>query len=432
MKNNVLKTITEYGLFNNSKKVTVALSGGADSVSLLYVLLELKEELSLEVFAAHLNHKLRGAESERDEQFVKQLCASLGVTLFCESADVSAESEKTGESIELAARRVRYQFLERVAAGGLVATAHTASDSAETVLYNLTRGTALKGLCGIPVKRDIFVRPLINVSRAEVEEYCKTKAIAYVTDSTNNEDLYTRNKLRHGVVPVLRDINPAFERSVARMAKHLLADNDYLVTAANELYSRCHTEKGLLVEELLHSHTALATRVVLRYLEQNGVEAYSQHVEQIMSILPEGKTVICGKTSLIAKNGLLFIEKSQEPAQFLVEKEVVSREEFEKMQKINSLLLKNALDYDRLIGEPLLRTRESGDKIRLSGRGVTKTLKKLYLECSLPKEIRDTVPVLADEAGVAWVYSAGVAERVAVTEKTEKILLIKTNVSGGY
>lgn len=432
MKNNVKKTIAEHRLFENARRVTVALSGGADSVSLLHVLLELKEEVDIELCAAHLNHQLRGDEADRDENFVRELCEKLGVPIFCERADIKAESKKTGESIELAARRVRYEFLERVSVGGVIATAHTASDSAETMLYNLTRGTALKGLCGIPVKRGIFVRPLINVTREEVEAYCRENELSFVTDSTNNEDVYTRNKIRHNVVTVLRGINPAFERAASRTAKMLCADNDYLLSAATKLYNESLTENGLIIDKLTSAHEALRSRAVMLYLEQNGVEAYSSHIEQILGILPSGKTEVSGKNIIMAKNGFLYIERNSVAPEFSVKFSVISRNEFEKNTKINNLLLNNALDYDKLLGSPTVRGRIAGDSIRLRGRGVTKTLKKLFTENAVPIELRDSLPIVADEDGVIWIYNMGVAERVAITDKTEKILLIKTTVLGGY
>ena len=197
----VLAAIEDYGMLGKGSTVTVALSGGADSVALLYCLLELKEQFSLNIRAAHLNHNLRGDESLRDANFVADLCKKLNVDLSLKSADVSSVAKETGESIELAARRVRYDFLNEVS-GGIIATAHTASDSFETMLFNLSRGTAIKGLSGIPPKRDNLIRPLIYCTRADVEEYCKQNNISFVTDSSNLSDDYTRNKIRHNVVPV--------------------------------------------------------------------------------------------------------------------------------------------------------------------------------------------------------------------------------------
>ena len=171
MESLVLKAIERYSLIDKSHNVTVALSGGADSVSLLNVLVSLKDKLNINVSAAHLNHMIRGDESYRDEEFARICCEKLGVPFFCERIDVPKYAKEHRLSLEAAARDVRYTFLRRVNTG-VVATAHTASDSLETVIFNLARGSSLKGLCGIPAKRDIFIRPLILCTRADVEQYC--------------------------------------------------------------------------------------------------------------------------------------------------------------------------------------------------------------------------------------------------------------------
>ena len=201
MKSQVLKAIERFSLLDN-RNITVALSGGADSMALLSVLLEIKGEFSLNITAAHFNHRIRGAEADRDEAFVKEYCEKKGVELFLGSGDVPSYAKEQGLSLELAARELRYEFLKSVSKGN-VATAHTASDNAETVIFNLTRGSGAEGLCGIPPKRDIFIRPLILATREQIEEYCKENDIPFVNDSTNFCDDYTRNKIRHNVIPVL-------------------------------------------------------------------------------------------------------------------------------------------------------------------------------------------------------------------------------------
>ena len=204
----IIATIEKYGMLNDVRKVTVALSGGADSVCLLSVLNELKDKYGYALSAVHVNHQLRGDESERDERFTVKLCEQFSVPITVERIDVKALSEEKKESIELVARNARYDLFKTVGDGGVVATAHTADDNLETVLYNTIRGSGLKGICGIPPKRDIFIRPLILTTRKAIEEYCALKNIKYVTDSTNLEDCYTRNKIRHNVIPVLKEINP--------------------------------------------------------------------------------------------------------------------------------------------------------------------------------------------------------------------------------
>ena len=425
MLNKVLKAIERFSLFENSKTVTVALSGGADSVSLLYALLEIKDSLGLTVRAAHLNHQLRGEESLRDEQFVKELCERLEVELVIKRADVSAEAEKTGESIELAARRIRYDFLEKAGKGSLVATAHTASDSAETVIFNLARGTALKGLMGIPAKRGMFIRPLILASRQEIENYCAEKGISFVTDSTNLGDDYTRNRIRHNIVPVLKDINASFENTVLRMGAILAEDNDYLESKAKEVYNNVRVDKSVKTEPLMAEHPAVSKRVIRIYLSDMGIEASAVNTEEVLSILGGGKTVMPNNITLKSEKGLLFIEEKTESKDFITEYKLISRKEFE---KINNLLLKNVLDYDKICGKLVLRKKESGDKMRQAGRGNTKTLKKLCTEQKVDLSLRENLPVLADDKGVIWAYGFGVAERVKTDNETNKFLVIKSEI----
>lgn len=425
MLNKVLAAIERYSMFKSSKTVTVALSGGADSVSLLYALLELKDKLGITVRAAHLNHQLRGEESLRDEKFVRALCEKLGVELTAERADINKESEKTGESIELAARRVRYEFLERAAEGGLVATAHTASDSAETVIFNLARGTAIKGLMGIPALRGCFIRPLILATRADVEEYCANNNIDFVTDSTNLSDNYTRNKIRHNIVPVLKEINPSFENTVSRMGAILTEDNDYLENAARELYSSAKIGDKLKTEPLANAHPAIAKRAIRLFLGELSVDASAINIEAVLDILAGGKTVLPSKTVLKSENALLSVEKNFENKEFVTEYSLVDLEEF---QKINNLLLKNTLDYDKICGKLILRKKLAGDKIRQAGRGNSKTLKKLCTEQKTDLTLRENLPVLVDDIGVVWAYSFGVAERVKTDKQTKNFLVIKSEI----
>ena len=244
MENKVLSAIKRFSLLEKGDVVTVALSGGADSVSLLYALLAVSDELGITVNAAHLNHSIRGEEAERDQQFVTNLCKKLKVELFCEKRDVPAFAKENGLSLELAARKVRYEFLEGVAQGK-VATAHTASDNLETMIFNLARGTSLKGLSGIPVKRGIYIRPLILCTRQNVEDYCKENEISFVTDSTNLSDDYSRNKIRHNVIPVLKEINCAAEESALRTSFGIAEDISYLESASQEILFKNFDDNGL-------------------------------------------------------------------------------------------------------------------------------------------------------------------------------------------
>ncbi|MEG2144737.1 MAG: tRNA lysidine(34) synthetase TilS, partial [Oscillospiraceae bacterium] len=211
MQNKVLEAIEKYKLINLGDSVTVALSGGADSVALLLVLLKLQEKLGISIDACHVNHNLRGEEAKRDEAFCKELCEEKNVKLFIKSVDVLAYAKTNSVSTELAARELRYSALCQVA-NGKIATAHTLSDSVETALFNLARGTGLRGLMGINPCRDNIIRPLTLVGREEIEAFLASENQSFVNDSTNFKNDFARNKIRNKVIPVLKEINPSLEQ----------------------------------------------------------------------------------------------------------------------------------------------------------------------------------------------------------------------------
>lgn len=416
----VLAAIEDYGMLEKGSTVTVALSGGADSVALLYCLLELKKQFSLNIRAAHLNHNLRGDESLRDANFVADLCKKLNVDLSLKSADVSSVAKEKGESVELAARRVRYDFLNEVS-GGVIATAHTASDSFETMLFNLSRGTAIKGLSGIPPKRDNLIRPLIYCTRADVEEYCKQNNISFVTDSSNLSDNYTRNKIRHNVVPVLKEINPAADIAALRTAKTLREDNEFLESTAQLAFEKCVNDKRIDLNVLSNYHPAIAKRVIKQFYE--GLFSAMLDNTAIETLYKfccsgTGQIVLPQRITLRVKNGFLEILTDNKC-------NVTYEVKLEKQEKINNLLLKNAFDYDKIVGDAIVRTRCEGDKIRLANRGITKSLKKIFCEEKVPNELRERLPVIADDKGIIWVYGVGISERVKVDDNTKNVIVVK-------
>lgn len=432
MKSKVIEAITKYSLLEKAKCVTVALSGGADSMALLNVLYEMKDELKIDLRAAHFNHKIRGSEADHDEQFVREYCKSLGVKLFVSSADVLSYAKENHESTELAARKLRYEFLESVADGGVVATAHTASDCLETVLFNLSRGTALKGLCGIPAKRGIFIRPLILCTRSDIEKYCGDKKIPFVTDSTNLCDDYTRNKIRHNIIPVLKDINPSVENGVMRTACSIAEDCSFIDEFADREYKSRIKNDGLSVENLSDIHISVAKRVIMRYYELVcGDKADNFHINGIYDIcLTGGRFSIPKCMSAVCENSILKFckvnEEKLKKTNFKVEISKSVNDLFQNGQKVNKLFLKNTLDCDKIVGKLDVRTRLSFDSVKLKNRNGTKTLKKLYTEYKIPLCERDNLPVIADEKGVVWIYKIGVAERCAVDENTKNIFKITT------
>ena len=420
----VLNAIERFSLINKGDTVTVALSGGADSVALLHALWSLRDKLSINVKAAHLNHGIRGAEADRDEAFVKWLCLKFDIPIVCETVDIPSLAKEKGQSLELCAREVRYEFLSRNAEG-LIATAHTASDNTETLLFNLTRGSGTKGLAGIPPKRDNFIRPLIFCSRYDVEKYCIDNSLSYVTDSTNLTDDYTRNKIRHKVVTTLKEINPSLEDAVVRATDILREDNEALEFFTNEALFKAISDDGLLCESVNNLPTAVAKRVIIKYAQTVETELKLDylHVNALCEICKNGGKISlpCGYYGEV-KNGVLIInsENNDEKPQFYAE--------LVKVEKINNLLSINLIDCDKIIGSPIIRTRKEGDFIRLKNRGCTKTLNKLFTENKVDITIRDSIPVIADEKGVIWVYGMGVSQRCAPSNNSTNVLEVRAGV----
>lgn len=432
MKNSVLKAFESFSLLGDylGATVTVALSGGADSMALLHVLRSLENELGIKVEAAHFNHLIRGAEANRDEDFVKTYCSKMGIKLYSGQGDVPALAKNKGISLETAAREMRYDYLSRINKD-FVATAHTASDNLETVIFNLTRGASLDGLCGIPPKRDIFIRPLILCTRDMIESYCKENDIPFVTDSTNLCDDYTRNKIRHNIIPVLKEINPSVERAVTRTAAALKTDSEFIEKQVLRLLEDGVNDKGELdVKKFPDIEYSVKSRAVKKYIEsvtgKKNLEAV--HIKSVLSVaessgkvsLPDGFTAEC------SGGALRVYSQSESPrkTEYNVEMTRIDLKNSAENENVNNLLLKNAIDCDKIIGKLVLRTRMSGDSIRLKNRGCTKPLTKLYNECRIPEADRDTLPVIADDNGVVWIHGIGVAQRAAVTDSSVNIVSI--------
>ena len=438
MLNSVKNAIKRYNMINGETEITVALSGGADSVALLLCLLELKDDLDVNISAAHLNHCLRGEESDRDEQFVRDLCKQLNVPLTVEKADIKGQADKTGESIELCARRIRYEFLERVA-GGLIATAHTANDNIETVLFNMSRGTGISGLCGIPPVRGNIIRPLILVTREQVETYCAEKGVEFCIDSTNSDESYTRNFIRHSVVPKLNEVNSAVAQNVANMSGSLRNDEDFLLKTAKEAFDNICDGNTVEVEGLCKLHPAIRSRcIALFYKISVGKTPEHKHIEAICDLLNNGgKCSVQNDFSAVVKDGKLKFLPSKSVGSierteinkfpfcdFGLEITEITTENLKSQQKFNNLFLNNTIDCDKICGKLMLRGRLIGDEIKLTKRNCTKSLKKLFQEAKIEETLRDSIPVLADDEGVVWVEGFGVAERCCIDENSKNIILV--------
>lgn len=307
----VLKAISDCNMLNTGDAVVAALSGGADSVSLLQALILLRERLGITVSACHVNHCLRGAESDRDMQFCKDLCDKLGVELHILTIDVAAKQQKH-ESLEECARRIRYAFFDEVSRGKKLATAHNSNDCAETVILNMLRGTGLKGLYGIPPVRGNIIRPLIYCTRAEVEQYCADNSLSYVTDSTNLSSDYTRNKVRQQILPQMLAINGSLFDTMSRMEKSLREDSELLESMASQALEKAQKNGGWIASAIAALPKPIKARAVKQILSANGIEPSALRINTTLELIENGKGKFnpCRNKFVLIKRGVLLVEYS--------------------------------------------------------------------------------------------------------------------------
>ncbi len=401
--------------------ILCAVSGGADSVYLLVRL----AELGYDVAAAHYNHGLRGAEADRDEQFVRALCRARGIPFYTEKGDVGAFASRERLGIEEAARILRYDFLERTAdelGAAAIATAHTANDNAETVLLHLARGAGLRGLGGIPSRRGRIVRPMLDVTRAEVERYLEEKGVGYVQDATNASGDYARNRVRHQAVPALETVNPAFVRTVGQTAALLREDEAFLQSLTEAFLARYGDENSLDAKALLAQPGPVAARAV-RSMAGRPLEAV--HVQAALKAAREGGAADVPGLRIARAGDRLVFGASQGPGlpdralpvpgeTVLPEAGLVVRaEKFTAMPRVvHKSYNIFFFQCENICGSIAVTARRPGDSFRPAGRGCTKKLKQLLMESGVPAWERDSLPVLRDETGILAVYGVGAAERV--------------------
>ena len=392
-------------LIQPGDSIVCAVSGGADSMALLWALYLLKEEWNLTVSAAHFNHNLRGAESDRDEAFVREFCEGYGIPLHVGSGTI-VPSKK---GLEAAARDARYAFLRTLP--GKIATAHTADDNAETLLMHLVRGTGLKGLGGIMPQNGNIIRPMLSITRQEIEDFLAEYAVDHITDSSNNGDDFLRNRLRHHVMPLLKEENPKLSQNLSAMALRLRQDEEALSQQAA-------FEGAPQVEVLRKMAPAVRARALEKFLKDSGVrEPEAVHIRQAEALVfsenPSARANFPGGLIIGRKYDILAVVP-QEPGK------IPYRISCEPADAVI-----NTADTFTVVpvGDVYIRPRQTGDAIRLPGG--TKTLKKLFIDRKIPAAQRDSVPVICDDRGILAVGGIGVnLDRAAAKLPATQIQLI--------
>lgn len=401
MQNKLLKFAREQNLIAPGDTVICAVSGGADSVAMLFALYLLREKLGITLEAAHFNHNLRGEESLRDETFVRELCARYEIPLHVASGEIRPGKK----GLEAAARDARYAFLESLP--GKIATAHTADDNAETILMHLVRGTGLKGLGGIAPQRGKLIRPMLGITRREVEDFLAEWHLPHVEDSTNETDAFLRNRLRHHVMPLLAAENPRIAENLSQMALRLREDE-----ACLSRQSRYETLPE--VETLRTLPSAVRSRMLERFLKENGVrEPEDVHIAQaealVFSDSPSASAAFPGGVTLSRQYGHLTANPTGEaftPVTLTCPGSAEAAGIRITCEPAGELAQSENLLTVCPVGKISIRPRQTGDKIRLSGG--SKSLKKLFIDRKIPAAVRERIPVVCDETGILGVYSIGV------------------------
>lgn len=444
----VSKTVAVYNMISTGDGIVVGLSGGADSVCLLVYLCSIREPMNLNLTAVHINHGIRGAEAMRDENFVSELCKKLNVDCRIYHIDIPGIAKKQKISEELAGRNERYRIFNEVAKdtnSSKIAVAHNKNDSVETVLIKLTRGCSLNGLKGISPTNGNIIRPLAETSRASIEQYLAEKNIDYVTDSTNNENVYTRNIIRNLVVPHLEQINPGFVNTIFSNSKNISCDDDFIEQYSSEFYKKSITkENENIVVDMISLdgvHDAVKKRVIMQgysMLKGNKADLEQKHMDILLNASATGKKYNLGNDIEVRTEygKLIFYRKI---ADNITDYETKIEDTDNKIYTAGNVSIKfeivdnnvkrqkncTYIDYDLIKNCSLkIRNRRDGDRFIPSGMTGYKKIKKFFIDAKVPIEIRNTTPLLTADGSIVAIIGIRTDNRYLTTEKTKKTLKI--------
>lgn len=454
MKEQAIKTIEKYHMLQKGDAVIVGVSGGADSMALLYLLVSVQAKYNLQIIAVHIHHGLRGEQADMDEALVKECCKTLNLPFIAKRLNIKEEAEKNGLGLEEMGRLFRYEIFSQIAGAYLnskIAVAHHMNDQAETVLMHLCRGTGIQGLSGIPPVRGNIIRPLLFCSRHMIEQYCAENNIAFRTDNTNLLDVYTRNKVRLHLLPWLEEqLNEKAVQNIASAAEFLREDSVYLDKLANRAFQQAVYKKVnqciyLKKEVLLQLDLPILKRVLKKAILAIGEtwKDFTQvHVEALIGLLTKqsGKAVYLpgGCKAEIEYQCLKLFKNVQRVSSFsyslLINEAVyvaecglyfkISFYQEKSYQKDKNICTK-AFNYDKINGDVLtVRTRLPGDRLFLKGISGGKKLKNYFIDEKIPREKRGGIPLICIGNTVLWAVGLRVSECFLAEESTEHTLFI--------
>jgi len=456
-------TLRTRALVQPGQRVLVAFSGGADSTALLHLFSRLRESWSLQMAAAHLNHALRAEQSDADESHCRQMCSEWHIPFFSRRVEVGQEAKRRRLSVEAAAREARYAFLQEVAdaiEADVIALGHTRDDQVETVLLNLTRGAGAAGLAGMPIRRGRFIRPLLPISRLQVRAYCALHGLPFVEDASNQDLRYSRNRIRHHVLPELRLINPRADVAIERLAQVMRDEENwwrgYLQLLEPQFTLRRTQEEWQLSLEWLAQQPEAIQRRVIRYAVQNlspeGWEAEFEQVERLREAIRAGRragvTLHGGRLHASVGQRVLRVWVKQESPSFAYERVVQIPGETPVPEAGMTLFAEHSplpearswrqenwevwCDASRISGQVRVRNWRRGDRIQPLGLMGHRKLSDIFVDRKVPLSLRQRIPIVCDAEGIIWIVGICLAHRVRCTPETKQAIHLWVQPRGGW
>lgn len=457
MKREVLATIREYNLINKNENIVIGVSGGPDSMALLYVLLDIKDKLDFNIHIAHINHGVRGDAATRDQLFVGKIAMGLGLPYYTKNVNMIEYGKEKGISAEEAGRELRYGFFREIlesCGGGKIAVAHNMNDQAETLIMRFVRGTGIDGLKGMEFIVGDIIRPILSISRKEIEAYIEDNKIETVLDKTNLMPIYTRNKVRLELIPYLEEnFNPNIINTLWRTSRISATDSNFLEKYSKERYNKIvksEDKNSIILDgmKFAKEDKSIQQRIIRNAILKINKSLQGISEVQISSVLNLFLADETGKechlsNDIVAKTSyedfIIERNKTEEEKDYLYDIEskgitnlenlgysfdikVIQREELKTIDKSKNV---KYFDFDMVKGKLRVRNRKNGDKIMPFGMKGTKKIKDYFIDEKISKELRNKIPLIVDDQNILWVVGYRTNEMYKITTDTKMVLVIK-------
>lgn len=450
----VMNNVSEYNLIEENDNIVAAVSGGHDSMAMVYALVEVRKSIDFNIIVAHVNHGVRGDEAKRDQEFVKNQAKKLGLEFTTRDVDMNGYAREHKITAEEAGRFLRYSFFREIIkekGSGKIAVAHNRNDQAETLLMRIMRGTGIDGLKGMDFKSGDVIRPLLDISRTDIEEYIEENHIETVLDKTNLVPIYSRNKVRLELIPYIKEnFNQNIVDTLWRLSQSSKLDVSYLDEVVEEKYKlvmKYESKHSIILNRLVFAeeNPSIKARLLRKSIEKihgsmQGIgEVHISSLVELFDSNETGKKIdlpndIVGKTSY---DNLIIERKSVEKTDDfecnLTKGENVFTEigvsihisVYTDKLSVGKSKNKKLFDFDKVMGKLRIRNRKNGDRLVPFGMKGSKKVKDYFIDNKVPRDLRDRIPILADDENIIWIIGYGISDLYKVTDETKNFLVVE-------